>query len=720
VLGESRWLTTSVVATFAQQNLLDMKWITTLLMLIALLPLSTASAQSFCGADELRISTLRDLPKVAYAVSKRQAELDRSALEYHTNAALRGGEPEVFIVPVVFHVIHQYGTENISDAQLKDGLRVCNATFRKTSPDTAIIVDAFKPIHADCGIEFRLATKDPDGNCHSGINRIGSPLGATGDHAVKSLVHWDPTRYLNIYVVSNAAGLAGHAVWPADADTIPEWDGIVMSHNYVGAIGTSDATRSVVFAHECGHYLNLHHIWGGNNVPNFFYLPVAQAVNCDHDDLVDDTPNTIGWPNCNLNGASCGNIVDNVQNAMDYSYCNIMFTNGQRDRMRACLNSPIAGRNNLWQTSNLIATGVVPEPAPLCAADLTADRRAVCPNTDNQVIFTNTSFHGEIDSLRWSFPGGIPATSTVESPMVAYSNAGMHDVSLRVYAAGGFVETVRPAFITVLSSSSVGYPYYESFEETMALDGAEWSQSSVDTDNSWELTNDAASQGVWSVSVDNWFTTTLSRDELFGPPIDLSGVSEMKLAFKYAFAGNGPSATTDRLQVMITRNCETTWTSRLNLAGQNLATAPEQSTPFVPTPDQWMQEVVNIPLSYLEEGFRFKFVHTSAGGNRLYIDDINIDINATVQDLVLFSGLKVYPNPVGNNLHFEVTTERMASVTFEVVDLTGRVVRTIAQQDLHPGTSHHQVNVEGLSAGMYLLRILSGEGTIAQRFVVQQ
>ena len=178
---------------------------------------SQAQQHPICGADELRISTLKEMPKVADAVARRQAELDRFAEQYSANAALRGGEPEVFTIPVVFHVIHQYGPENISDAQLKDGIRVCNATFRKTSPDTVIIVDAFKPIHADCGIEFRLATKDPDGNCHSGINRIASPLGATGDHAVKSLVHWDPTRYLNIYVVSNAAGLAGHALRFVDA-----------------------------------------------------------------------------------------------------------------------------------------------------------------------------------------------------------------------------------------------------------------------------------------------------------------------------------------------------------------------------------------------------------------------------------------------------------------------------------------------------------------------
>ncbi|MEO8732994.1 MAG: M43 family zinc metalloprotease, partial [Flavobacteriales bacterium] len=46
-----------------------------------------------------------------------------------------------------------------------------------------------------------------------------------------------------------------------------------------------------------------------------------------------------------------GNI-ENVQNYMEYSDCNLMFTAGQGDRMRAILNTNISGRSNLWQDQN--------------------------------------------------------------------------------------------------------------------------------------------------------------------------------------------------------------------------------------------------------------------------------------------------------------------------------------------------------------------------------
>ncbi|MCF8258007.1 MAG: T9SS type A sorting domain-containing protein [Flavobacteriales bacterium] len=711
----------AVVHTFAGIQPIAMTIVARLLLLFCFfLPFGNSTAQELhkCGADELRISTLRQMPTVAGTVGRREAELERFTADFKRNDAARGGQ-QIYTIPVVFHVIHQYGTENISDAQLMDGLSVCNATFRKTYPDTADIIEAFRPIHADCGIEFRLATKDPDGNCHPGINRIASQLGITGDHAVKSLVHWDPERYLNVYVVSSAAGLAGHAVWPSDADTIPQWDGIVLAHSYVGSIGTSDQQRSVVFAHEVGHYLNLHHIWGGNNVPGFYYLPVAQPENCDHDDLVDDTPNTIGWQTCNLNGASCGNVVDNVQNAMDYTYCNVMFTEGQRDRMRACLNSPIAGRNNLWQESNLISTGVIPGPAPLCAADFTADPTTVCPNTDNQVIFTSASYHGTVDSLRWTFPGGDPSTSAAAAPVVTYTDPGLHDASLRAYRNGEMVEVVKTGFISVISDQQVPFPFAESFEESPSLDGPLWARGIFDGQSRWTLTDDAATSGTQSVSVNNWDSGLYTRDELYSPPIDLTGATQMRVAFKYAFAGRQPATSTDRLVFQVSRNCETSWSVRLMLTGSQLETAPAQDGPFLPQVADWQQASINIPSQYLTEGFRFRFGFTSAGGNRLFIDDINIDINASVAETGVLPEMKLFPNPASDRLLIELNALQATDALMDVTDLAGRKMVDTEQILVPSGRSTHGIELGGIKAGMYLLRVISTDATVVRPFVKQ-
>ena len=694
-----------------------LRYMNRILSLFILLVSSSLQAQELlhCGADEMRIETLQANPQVAQAAIERDAELEEFTRNFEQSST-RGGQ--VYTIPVVFHVIHKYGTENISREQILDGMRILNDTFRKTREDTADIHEDFKPIHADTEIEFALATKDPEGNCHSGINRLASSLTNSGDHRVKDLIHWNPAMYLNVYITSNAAGLAGHAVWPADADTIPAWDGIVISHNYVGTIGTSSLTQSVVFAHECGHYLNLHHIWGGNNVPGFYYLPVGQASNCDEDDLVGDTPNTIGWSSCDLNASSCGNIRDNVQNAMDYSYCNIMFTEGQKTRMQAALNSPLANRNNLWTPANLIATGVNPEPT-LCAADFEADNTLICNSSGGTVTFTNTSYHVEADSVYWEFPGGDSPFSLLEEPIVVYYQPGIYDVALTVFSNGTSHEILKEDYITVLEDSSWSYPFWDWFEGNSDLEGAPWTQQSLDENNRWEITQVASHSPSHSVWLDNWDNPLMTIDELYGPALDISNASQMRLAFKYAFAGKNAATNTSKLQVQLRQSCSSNWVTRLTISGSSLETAASQSAPFIPNQSEWELESINIPSSYFREDFGFRFVFTSEGNNRIFLDDINVDVSASLsENSNPFLDLHLYPNPVSDQLTIEFGLEQAIEIQILVLDVLGKAATVLQKIVGKTGLNTQLIDLHNLAPGQYLIKIESEQRITVKRFTV--
>lgn len=674
-----------------------------------------------CGSDEMRISTLKKNPKIAQAVIKRDQQLEAFTQQYVDDFYQKKTATATYIIPVVFHVIHTNGSENISDAQIKDGIDILNKTFRKQLADTASIVSVFKSLHADCDIEFRLAQKDPNGNCHSGINRIVSPLTETGDHSVKKLIHWPPNQYLNIYIVKNAAGLAGHCVWPSDADTIPEWDGIVIGYNYVGSIGASNYTQSVALAHECGHYLNLHHIWGGNNVPNFYYYPCADPnKDCNIDDLVADTPPTIGWQTCNLNGASCGNTVDNVQNTMDYSYCNRMFTYGQKARMHACLNSSIAGRNNLWQSSNLIATGVS-TPVNLCASDFMANKQVVCQNSGNQIVFTNTAYNSTYTATYWDFPGGTPSSSSVNSPTVTYTTPGIYPVSLKVKNNTDSVMLTKSNFITVLANTGTqSYPFSESFESTSNLNGTTWYASSLDTLNTFILTNTAAFSGQKSVMVPMHHGAGGSQDELYSQIINLTGAPSLNISFKYAFARRDTGAVVDNLKLMIANNCNGTWITRATITGTTLTTANSQASSYIPSGNwEWKAGSGSIPTSYLTSGFRFKFVLTTSEANNFYLDDINLDVGAGITELSeILTNLDLFPNPVSDqlNLRFELSEPKQLEI--EVFNVLGQSVYNYGKSFFSSGDHQISIKTQDLSTGMYFLKISDHGRQINKTFII--
>ncbi len=676
-----------------------------------------------CGADEIRISTLKQNPQIAKAVIKRDAQLESFTQNfiknYNSNQSLaKSSTSATYVIPVVFHVIHNYGTENISDAQLKDGLDIVNKTFRKLRPDTASIVAAFKGIHADCDIEFRLAQKDPNGNCHSGINRIASLLTNLGQHDVKNLIQWPPTQYLNVYIVANIPNLAGHCVLPADADTIPLWDGIVIAHNYVGTIGTSNFTQSVAFAHECGHYLNLQHIWGGNNVPGFYFYPCAVATkDCNIDDLVADTPPTIGWQSCNLNGASCGNVVDNVQNAMDYSYCNIMFTQGQKARMQACLNSPIAGRNNLWQTANLIATGVY-TTATLCKANFISNKTMVCPSSSS-VTYTNTSYNGSFTSIEWKFQGGTPATSSVSNPTVAYSTPGSYSVELKVKNGTDSVTVVKPNYINVQSTTGIAYPFSESFESITSLNGTEWFTNNLDTSNTWQITTTASATGSTSIMIDNFNSMLDGKDELYSRTINLSGATAMNMSFKYAFARRDTS-NKDQLQFYGLNTCGGTPIQRFSAIGSALETVPVQTTAFYPSQaSDWKLASATLPSFLFTSGFRMKFLFSRHGGNNIFIDDINIDITTATKDISETIDLvNVFPNPSSNSCSLKFNLSQTKTLSIYVFNLLGEKVYTSQKMIYEEGNNEVKLNTTHLSNGIYTIQLHDGARAINKQLII--
>ena len=144
-----------------------------------LLATSVTSAQDAPSATDIRYCGQWMMEEAffnAHPGAREAAEEADQRLEEETQAFEDFNRDELIIIPVVFHVIHYNGPENISDEQIYSGIEVMNRDFRKLNPDTADVITEFEDIAADSEIEFRLAQIDPDGNCHTGINRIVSPF----------------------------------------------------------------------------------------------------------------------------------------------------------------------------------------------------------------------------------------------------------------------------------------------------------------------------------------------------------------------------------------------------------------------------------------------------------------------------------------------------------------------------------------------------------------
>lgn len=78
----------------------------------------------------------------------------------------------------------------------------------------------------------------------------------------------------------------------------------------------------------------------------------------------------------------------------------------------------------------------------------------------------------------------------------------------------------------------------------------------------------------------------------------------------------------------------------------------------------------------------------------------------------------MYPNPVRDNAKVSFELKSEANVTYQVFDLSGRMVKSEFLGHFGEGTHEADVNVNGLSNGSYILRVNAGSYTSSVKFMV--
>lgn len=673
-----------------------------------------------CGTDIVMHRLYEQNP--ALKLKRQQADEAQRQQQQRVSSAT------VYTVPIVFHILHLNGPENISDAQVRDAVRILNRDYARRNPDTTEIIPAFKNIADSTSIHFELATIDPTGQCTNGIKHYYDPDTDWNDASPTLYSHtWDPTKYLNVYIVrtitlGNGFGAAGYTWFPGTWLSGDSHDAIVVLNHYFGSIGTGANFLSRVLTHEVGHWFNLYHVFGMNDA----------GASCSGDDLVNDTPVTPGYTNC-PNPANPAEyqlctpgLSENFQNYMDYSYCCRMFTQGQAQRMQAALQSTVSGRSNLWSNTNLVATGVVNPTGP-CApiADFKYSRSKTCAGTP--IVFSDATWNGAPMTYSWSFPGGTPATSTASAPVVVYSSAGVYSVTYQVSNLAGTSAPLTKANVITVINNVAGYstPWAESFENLAALN-TDWTLSNSNGSGNWQQSSDAAYTGSHSAKLDAVNNTRKNITAMASPAVDLSLTSNPILTFKVATAEVSANHV-NTLSVYASTDCGYTWHLIYNKVGQALVTSSSTAAGFIPSgPAEWRSESISLLPFVSNASVNFKFEYTRdtvPAANNIFIDDINVSgvlaIRGNTQGPLQQLSVFPVPSDAAVNVSFSLASDQKVSLS--VIDLSGRVVSVPHSAALSGGNYTWQVNADqALAPGGYFLMLQAGHAQLTQKMIIGQ
>lgn len=312
-------------------------------------------------------------------------------------------------------------------------------------------------------------------------------------------------------------------------------------------------------------------------------------------------------------------------------------------------------------------------------------------------------------------------STTVTGVKIGATVAGTHTITATISNPNGVSDPTSSNNSTSVSFvvyPTVGGPYIvETFEN-----------SGIPSD--WLIIN-GGSYYTWDYTYNTGFNSSVSAVLSFLqipsgqieimklPPMSFSSSTTVSLTFDVAYAQYSAS-NNDRLQVDVSIDCGTTWTTEYDKAGETLKTVPPLLNSFFPTnTSEWRHESINLNIYAGQPQVFVRFKGTSDYGNNLYVDNVNFSsFGVGIQENEMLNTISVYPNPITNNAFVEFNLAETNAVTIEMVNTIGQVVLHENIGKLNAGIQNYSLNAASLSNGLYFLNIKIGDNTVTQKVAI--
>ena len=319
--------------------------------------------------------------------------------------------------------------------------------------------------------------------------------------------------------------------------------------------------------------------------------------------------------------------------------------------------------------------------------------------TANLTSATLRLTHGsEVQTIPWTGNLAQYESELVTFPAVSGTENGNQTFTIEIVEANG-----QPDEGTTLNSHS------ESFTAQVTSSTSDASQDFSNQNNLSPWTIEDNTDGYCIVYEGALLFNAYSisngkKAELYAPLLNFSNASEPKLTFDLCYKRYNNSSN-DKLQVMVSSDCGSTWSTVFNKSGANLATGANTSSNYIA--DEYVTQTIDLAEFASQEKVIIKFVFTSAYGNNIWIDNVNIFNGPVGIEENEDNSLSIFPNPAKEVLN--ITSDKAIS-QIDVYDVNGKMVKSFTSV----GST---LNIKDLATGVYMLNVTTEDGVIVKKIV---
>ena len=343
----------------------------------------------------------------------------------------------------------------------------------------------------------------------------------------------------------------------------------------------------------------------------------------------------------------------------------------------------------------------------------------ITPYIDGSIAPT-ISWNGNIASAT----SATISLNTISSP----TNTGAHTFSYNISAMNGTDGNMTNNSTKVsylVASDFQGSPVSEDFA-LPNFPPVKWAAVNSNSGPSWTRVTNAGGYNLSTQSTRyDFFNNKVigDMDELFITPMNLSGTAAPVLSFDYAYAQRDANSN-DKLEVMVSNNCGSSWTNVYSSSGYTLATAlpmPMAYLPDVNDISQWQTVTINL-TGYNSASVLVKFVVTNDNGNNLYIDNVNLNQTQPVgliKETKLSNQVSIFPNPTSGNATLKVFSLTSGKSKLILINTMGQIVssKTI---DLFSGNNNLLIDTKEFSNGIYSVVLETATETVVKKISISK
>ncbi len=284
-------------------------------------------------------------------------------------------------------------------------------------------------------------------------------------------------------------------------------------------------------------------------------------------------------------------------------------------------------------------------------------------------------------------------------------------------------------------------PYYRS--NSINILGANF--NSCDMPTGWEdsllaKTIASAPTAEWLIGEKNFFSLSTARGNfdstcmiyynrynsfgtmysgalsLTSPSVDFTKYKNIKLHFDYNFLSNRVASSASYPSVTIDIYDSIGWVNVFKR--EAITVSPNDQTPRRNIWDSIPARVFIDLDKYKNKNFKFRLIaddgsFASNESGYLFAAFDNIVVDGYLKDSIVTNDFIVYPNPSRNEIFIKFSQQPLSDINYSFTDVTGRIMQK-------GKLNNYRIDLKGLSAGMYFLKLYSNENILKTVKLIHQ